>query len=326
MSANKSRESPVAVYGALAANCAIAVTKFVVATLSGSSAMLSEAIHSTVDTANELLLLLGLHRADRPATPKHPFGHGKELYFWGFVVAMVIFAGGGAVSVYEGITRLFRDPPRTGSHLGWKLGVLGAAFVFEGSSLIVAVRAARRRRGGADAWEAIRASRDPSVYTVVAEDTVAIAGLVVAAIGVTLAHVLEAPWIDASASIVIGVLLTVVAFFLARRSRGLLVGQSAGSALVVSIQRIAEATPGVRRAADPLTMQLGPDELLVNLEIELEPDVRANQLGPTIERVEAAIRKAHPEVGRIFLETRGLGPAAPPRTDDPRGAPSPNRA
>lgn len=300
----KKHESPIALYGALAANGLIAATKFFVASISGSSAMLSEAIHSTVDTGNELLLLLGLRRARRPPDEDHPYGHGKELYFWGFVVAMVIFAGGGGMSLYEGITRLHGEG-RAGAHMAWKLGVLGAAFVFEGASLVVAIRSVERRRG-TGFFGSLWRSRDPSVYTVVAEDSAALMGIVVAAAGVTLAHVLEAPWIDAAASIVIGAILCAVSVLLAMQSRSLLVGRSGDRALVEDVRRIAASERGVRAAGAPLTMQLGPDQVAVNIELELEPTMRVSELGGAVERIEEKIRRAHPEVGRIFLEARSL--------------------
>lgn len=304
MTARKDEESPIAVYGALAANAAIAAIKFFVAAISGSSAMLSEAIHSTVDTGNELLLLLGVHRARRPADPEHPYGHGKELYFWGFVVAMVIFAGGGGMSFYEGVTRL-HEPARPVAHMAWKLGVLGAAFVFESVSFVIALRAVERKPGRG-LFASLRESRDPSVYTVVAEDAAALAGLVVAATGITLAHVLRAPWIDAVASMVIGAILGSVAIVLSLVSRSLLVGRSGDRALVESIQRIAAREPGIRAVSTPLTMQLGPNEVIVALDIAPTPELRAVDVGRTIARIERAIREAHPEVRRVFLEARSI--------------------
>lgn len=294
-------EAPIAVYGALAANGLIAATKFAVAAMSGSSALLSEAIHSTVDTANELLLLLGLRRAEAEPSASHPFGYGKELYFWGFVVAMVIFAGGGAVSIYEGLIRLGEPdrPHRIG--LAWKLGVLGVAFVFESASFVVALRAVLRRPGETR-WHALRRSRDPSVYTVVAEDAAALAGLLVAAVGVVLAHVLHAPWIDAAASIVIGLILCAVAVLLAIKSRSLLVGKSADRARVDGIREAAMSAPGIRRAGCPLTMQLGPDELLVTLDVWIRPEAHGAELAKTLEELERRVRAKNHDVKRVFVE------------------------
>jgi cation diffusion facilitator family transporter len=298
----KAQESPIAVYGALAANAGIAVSKFVAAAVTGSSAMLSEAIHSTVDTGNELLLLLGLRRAREKATREHPYGHGKELYFWGFVVAIVIFAGGGGMAFYEGIAHL-RHPHAT-TKIAWNLAVLGIALLFEGASFAVAVRSLRRSQPGMSLWQAMRRSKDPSVYTVVVEDFAAIAGVLVAFAGVVAARLLEAPWIDGAASLVIGAILGSAAVVLAIESRGLLVGESGGAALVESIRRIAASDPAVRSAERPLTMQLGPDEVLVNLAVQIEPELDAREVARAIGRIEAAIRAEHPTVGRIFVAPR----------------------
>ena len=300
--ARKHHHTPIAVYGALAANAAIATLKFIVAAISGSSAMLSEAIHSTVDTGNELLLLLGLRRARRPATKDHPYGHGKELYFWGFVVAMVIFAGGGSVAIYEGITRM--GAAGGSKHLAWKLGVLAFAFVFELVSFIVALRQIHRKEKESR-WHALRRSRDPSVYTVVAEDAAALAGIIVAATGVTLAHYLHAPWIDAAASIVIGLILCTVAVALSLQSRTLLIGHAASDDLVANVRRIAHETQRVADVPCVLTMQLGPRDVLVNVEVVLDERARREDVGSVLERVERGIREAHADVTRVFIEVRG---------------------
>lgn len=299
---SKKQESPVAVYGALAANAGIAASKFFVAAMTGSSAMLSEAIHSTVDTGNELLLLLGLRRARGGRTRVHPFGHGKELYFWGFVVAIVIFAGGGGMAFYEGISRLRH--PRATTGLGWSVGVLGVALVFESVSFALGVRSLRRTMPDGTLWQAMRRSKDPSIYTVVVEDLAAIAGLVVAFIGVVAAHVFDAHWVDGAASLVIGAILGSAAVVLAIESRGLLVGESGGRALVDSIREIAAADPAVVNAGRPLTMQLGPDEVLVNLAVELEATASGRDVLDAVERIEAAIRARHPSVGPVFVAPR----------------------
>lgn len=298
-------ESRVAVYGALGANAAIAVTKFVVAALSGSSALLAEGIHSTVDTANEVLLLVGLRRSTRRPTAEHPFGYGKELYFWALVVAMVIFAGGGVASIVEGILRLVQGA-HGGARLPWKLGVLGAAFVFESVSLSLGLRGVERPKP-MTLWRALRTSRDPSVYGVVAEDVAALAGLVVAAVGVTLAHVLAAPWIDAASSVVIGAILCVVAVVLAAQTRSLLVGRSARDDLVESIRGAAAEVRGVERVGRPLTMQLGPNEILVNVDVVLERGATLEQMGSALQQIESAIRGRHAEVGRVFVEIHTNG-------------------
>jgi cation diffusion facilitator family transporter len=294
-------EKPVAVYGALAANVGIAGMKFFVAALSGSSAMLSEAIHSSVDTVNELLLLLGVHLGRRRATPSHPYGHGKELYFWGFVVAIVVFAGGGSMALYDGVAQLRHPSPAHA--LEWKIGVLLGAFVFESVSLAIGLRSLDRRPAESF-WSAMRRSKDPAVYTVVIEDLAALGGLVAALVGIVLAHAFHAPRIDGAASIAIGAILCAAAVVLGAESRDLLVGEGASARLVASVRRIAESDPAVRRVGDPLTMRLGPDDVLVNLTIELDPLLPGRDVALTIDRIEVAVRKEHPNVGRIFLEPR----------------------
>src|SRR5205823_12090612 len=208
--------SKIAVYGAIAANVAIAVTKFVVAGITGSSAMLSEGIHSAVDTFNGVLLLVGLKLSQRPATPEHPFGHGKELYFWSLIVAVLIFGLGGGISFYEGVQHLRAPQPLQDPM--WNYVVLGAAAVFEGSSFVVALRQFLRQAGDAPFWQALHRSKDPTTYTVLAEDAAALVGLVVAALGIALARHFDRPALDGAASMVIGLLLAGVAVLLIRES------------------------------------------------------------------------------------------------------------
>lgn len=295
---------PIAVYGAMIANLAIAASKLIVASISGSSAMLSEGIHSLADTGNELLLLLGLRRSGRPADATHPYGHGKELYFWSLIVAVVLFAVGGGMSIYEGLNHVLHPEPIK-SPL-WNYVVLAIAFVFEGGSFLVSVRELRKRNATAPLWQAFRWSKDPSVYTVVAEDAAALAGLVVAFAGVFLADRLGIPELDGVASLVVGAILIVVAVLLVIESRNLLIGESASPALVEDVRRIAEDDPDVLRAGYPLTMHLGPDEVLLNLDLEFRPELSGDALRTAIARIEFAIREKHPEVTRVFLESTSL--------------------
>jgi cation diffusion facilitator family transporter len=216
-------ESQLAIYGAIAANLAIATTKFVVAGITGSSAMLSEGIHSSVDTFNGILLLVGIRLSRRPATPEHPFGHGKELYFWSLIVAVLIFGLGGGVSFYEGVQHIrhpqpLRDPT-------WNYVVLAAAAVFESLSFVIALRQFRKQTGKVPFWQAARLSKDPTTTTVLAEDAAALAGLAIAAAGIALSHRLDMPALDGAASVAIGLLLAGVATLLTWQSRGLLIGE-----------------------------------------------------------------------------------------------------
>lgn len=319
--AESRQQKPVALYGALAANLSIAVVKFVAAAVSGSSAMLSEGIHSLVDTGNQLLLWFGLHRSRRPADGAHPFGHGKELYFWGLIVAILLFALGGGMSIYEGIRHLAH--PRVLSNPFWNYVVLGAAFVFEGVSLGIALKeAAGELRPGDGFWRAFRESKDPSLYTVVAEDTAALLGLIVAFVGVWLGHWAGDPLYDGFASLVIGAILVVVAGFLTYQSRGLLVGESAHPQILKEIRTLACADPAVSQVHDVLTMHLGPDEILLNMAVGFAPGLSADQVAGAIERLEQRITRALPEVRRIFIEAESLRPTGVPVSRSP----SPSRS
>jgi cation diffusion facilitator family transporter len=301
---SETHERPIVVYAAALANLAIAVTKFAVATVTGSSAMISEGIHSSVDTGNELLLLLGIHRGKRPPDERHPFGHGKEVFFWGLIVAIVLFGLGGGMSIYEGFTHL-RRPRELGGSV-WTYVVLGASFLFEATSFSVALRAFRRskpRRIGW--WDALRASKNPSVYTVLVEDSAAMTGLVIAFLGVTLGRALRLPWIDGVASLAIGVLLAGTALFLARESLGLLVGESAGQAVVARIREAVVHDEAVRCVREVLTMHLAPDRILVNVSVEFRNGLSGDDVLRAIARIDGAIREAIPMVTRVFVDTEG---------------------
>ena len=311
-------DKPIAIYGAIAANFGIAVVKFVAATVTGSSAMLSEGIHSLVDTGNQFLLLVGLKRSRRPADTNHPFGHGKELYFWGLIVAVALFSLGGGLSFYEGLTHLQHPNPL--SDPTWSYVVLAIAFVFEGASWWVALRELRAMGNGASFWKTLRRSKDPAIYTVVAEDSAALAGVLVAALGIWLGHTFENPAFDGIASMVIGVLLAAVAVFLVYESRGLLIGESAAPEVVEGVLRLAEADPAVQHARRPLTMHLGPAQILVNLELEFLPDLDTGEIADAVERIEQAIRTEFEQVEQVYIETKAFrGRGRPAATPDVEG-------
>jgi cation diffusion facilitator family transporter len=283
------------VYAAIAANVAIAITKFIAAALSGSSALFSEGLHSMVDTGDGLLLLLGLHLSRKPPTRRHPYGHNGEIYFWSMIVAMCIFGIGGGLSIYEGILHLVE--PRAPSALIWSYSTLAAAFVFEGISWLISVRGFRRTLGRRGVWDAIRASKDPTSFAIVLEDSAALIGIVLAAAGITLAHVLDQPAYDAVASILIGVLLVGVGGILGRETWSLLLGESASSEVVDSIRAIACAEPGVR-AVGPRTVHIGPDLVHVDLDLDVEPGADGIALS---RRIEAAVRARHDLVRRVSV-------------------------
>ena len=306
-------ESKLAVFGAIGANVAIAAMKFVGAAATGSSAMLSEGIHSIVDTGDGILLLVGMRLANRPADERHPFGYGKELYFWSLIVAVLIFGVGGGVSIYEGILRLL--DPKPVEDAGWSYAILGAAAVFEGASLAVGVHQFRKSIDGAPFWQSLRSSKDPTLYTVMAEDSAALAGLTAAAIGVFGSHSLNMPAFDAGASVVIGLLLCGVSSLLILQARKLLVGEAVDAEMAEAIRAIAQGEPSVHRAGWPLTMHLGPDDVLLALDAEFKSGVATEEVARAINRIEATVRERFPEVGRIYIESRRVtaseaGPAA----------------
>ena len=302
------QESRLVVVAALIGNLAIAVTKFVAAAVTGSSAMLSEAVHSLVDTGNEVLLLYGLHRAALPPDADRPLGHGRELYFWSFVVALLIFAGGAGVSIYEGIDHL-RDPHPVEQPMV-VFGVLAAAFVFEGISWRIALRAFRSKQGDQGWWQAFRASKDPATFMVLFEDSAALAGIVVAAAGVGLALLTGDPRWDGIASIVIGAILGIVALILGRESKALLIGERADPALSTAILELAATIPGVERANGVATIQLAPDQVIVTLSIDFIDTLRTGEIETAVKALEACLRAAHPEISAVFVKPQSAGEAA----------------
>lgn len=298
-------ESRTAIFAAIAGNLAIAVTKLIAAFVTGSSAMLSEGIHSLVDTGNGGLLLLGFRRSQKPADAQHPFGHGKELYFWSLVVAILIFALGGGMSVYEGVTHLthpqLHDPT-------WNYVVLGVAFIFEAASSYFAYKAFRTEMRGNGVFKTIRASKDPTTFTVLFEDTAALLGLIVAFLGIFLGHQLDNPYLDGVASIVIGAILAVVAGFLAFESKGLLIGEGVDAQVLASIRSIAGVDAAVAEVRKSLTMHFSPNDVLLTLDIRFKRHLRAEEIAAAIERVEKKIRDQHPEIKHIFVEAKSLSP------------------
>ena len=297
--------SKIAIYGALAANLAIAVVKFVAASVTGSSAMISEGIHSTVDSGNSLLLLLGMKRSQKPADRTHPFGHGKEIYFWSLIVAILVFSLGGGMSVYEGITHLqhpveLKDP-------FWNYIVLFSSIAFEGTSLLYAVRQFNKSRGGLGFWKEVSLSKDPRLFAVIYEESAAIIGLLIALAGVFLGHYLNNPLYDALASMLIGLVLIIVAIIMVKESKGLLVGESADSEIVKGIYRLVESDNRVKTLYFPLTMHLAPDEILLALDVEFQSDMTVESLFSTIKQLEDEIKKEFPTVKKIYIEAKNFG-------------------
>jgi cation diffusion facilitator family transporter len=299
--------SRVTVFAAIIGNLLIAIIKFIAAALSGSSAMIAEGIHSLVDTANGVLVLHGMNRARRPADESHPFGYGKSLYFWTVIVAISIFGIGGGMSLYEGISYLRHVAP--GAEMGDPTSayiVLAISFVIEGIVFTVAIRHFWQAKGDTGAWQYIQRSKDPSLYTVVLEDSAALLGLIFAFLGIFLGHLLHNPYLDGVASIAIGLLLMSVAGILASRSKGLLLGEGVNPDQLADIRRRVEADPAVERAGDILTMYMGPHELLVNMGVSFAPGTTAEQMHEAIRRIEADLRGAYPETNRVYIEAESL--------------------
>ena len=262
--------------------------------------MLSEGVHSAVDTFNGVLLLVGLKLSQRPATQEHPFGHGKELYFWSLMVAVLIFGLGGGVSFYEGIQHIRNPEPITDPT--WNYVVLGAAALFEGASFAIALKQFLGQAGGRPFWNALHASKDPTTYTVVAEDGAALAGLLVAALGIYLSHRFQIPELDGAASVVIGLLLAGVAVLLVRESRGLLIGEGIRPETARAIRTLATAQPHVRSVGRILSMYMGPDEVLVTLDLDFEDGTGTDDAAAEMSLIQRQVRERFPMIKRLFIE------------------------
>ena len=288
------------VYVALAGNLLVTATKLGAALWTGSSAMLSEAVHSFVDTGNELLLLYGMHRSARRPDAEHPIGYGRELYFWSFIVALQVFALGAGVSIYEGILHVQHAVPIVNPSVNYI--VLGLTFVFDGASWWVSLRQFRAAKGTMGYYEAFRSSKDPPLFMVLFEDTADLIGIVLAALGTYAAASLKLPVLDGVASILIGVMLAATASLIARESKSLLIGERADRRLSDSILRIAEAASPLARANGVLTVQLAPDQVLAGLSLQFPPDLRATQIEESVIDIERQIRASHPEVVTLFIK------------------------
>ncbi len=310
-------ESHKSIYAAIVANVAIAIAKSVGFAFTGSSAMLSEAIHSAVDCGNGALLLLGHKRSARPADELHPFGYGKELYFWSLIVAVLVFVLGGGVSVWEGIEHILHPLPP--ENPVWNYWILGVAFLFEGRSLIVAVREFRAAYPGQPMWQAIHASKDPSTFTVLFEDSAAAAGLVAAFIGVWLSSSFGLHRADGIASVVIGLLLITVATLLIRECKALIIGEGADRPTLHAIRQIVSSDPDVDVAGLPMTMYFGPHNALLAMNVQFRGSLGGAAVDGAIDRIESAIKQQFPDIKHIYLESDSLKEHAPTRqTTEPQ--------
>lgn len=297
----------LAVLGALFANGIIAILKFIAAVITGSSGMMAEALHSVADTTNQVFLLLGLRFYKRPASEKHPFGYGKERFFWSFIAAIFIFGVGATYAIYEGVAKLRHPHPP--ENLEWAYWVLAISFILETGSIGLAIyqEVKEAHHEGLSFFAYLRESKDPTAKTVLFEDTAALLGIVIAAIGIYLTDHHTGPgdgayW-DGVASIAIGLVLAVVAFVLARTSRGLLLGEAANKKSVVAIKQAVESHPNVIKVVELLTMHLAPKQILINAHVNLRDDLKTEDIVRTTEEIEELIRRAEPKVEMIFCET-----------------------
>src|SRR5689334_19576649 len=297
-------ESEFAIYAAIAGNVAIAITKFVAAAFTGSSAMLSEAIHSTVDTGNGLLMLLGVRKSRKPPDRDHPFGHGHELYFWTLVVGVLVFAVGGGMSTYEGILHILH--PKIPENPVWSYTTLGIAVVFEGTSWLFGWKAFSAERGRRGVLQAIHETKDPSSFTVLLEDSAALLGLVFAFVGIFLGRQLGLPYLDGVASVVIGLLLCAVAVLMVYESKGLLIGEGLDAETLKTVRKKVEDDPAVERVRALYTLYLGPHEVLLTIELRFHSHISALEVRQAVRRLQKSIQSCHPDIKRIFFGAESL--------------------
>lgn len=276
------------------------MTKFIASFVTGSSAMFSEGIHSLVDTGNQMLLLYGMKRAKQPANERFPFGHGKEIYFWSFVVAILIFAVGAGISLYEGIHRLMNPAPI--EHIFVNYVVLALAVLFEGSAWWLALREFGRAKGHRSYIDAVRRGKDPTLFMVLFEDTAALLGLMVALVALVLSQLTGQLWWDGAASVVIGLILGLTAILLAYETKGLLIGEAADPGVVRGIRALAETGQRVQHVNEVLTMHMGPEFILVNLSLDFDDRCQATEIESAIARLDADIKSHYPQVQRVFIE------------------------
>lgn len=300
-----SPSSSRAIIAALIGNSLIAISKFIAASYTGSSAMFSEGVHSVVDSGNQLLLLYGVKRSKKPADSNHPFGYGKELYFWSFVVAILIFGLGAGICFYEGTHKISSPQPVTNPIINYT--VLGLAIIIEGWTCWVAATEFKKSKGDLGWVKAIRRSKDPALFTVLFEDTAALLGLLVALIALTLSEYLNLPVLDAVASLIISFILAVTAGLLAFECKGLLTGEGAGEEVVKGINQIIDESHGIKHVNEVLTLHLGPEDILLNVSLDFEDDLSSGEVEEAISALESRIKQMFPEIRRVFIEAQGWG-------------------
>lgn len=296
------KSSKTAIYAALAGNGLIAFTKFLASAYTGSSAMFSEAVHSVVDTGNQILLLYGLKKSQKPPDKTHPFGYGMEVYFWSFVVAVLLFGLGAGISIYEGVSKI--QAPRQVNDPLVNYVVIGFAAVFETLAFSVACRELRKTKGPLGMVEAVRSSKDPTIFIVLFEDFAALLGLMVAGSAVYLGELFDLPVLDGIASVIIGLILALTASCLAFECKGLLCGEAANDQIVAGIENIIKCETDVLHINEILTMHLGPQDILLNISVDFKDAVSSRNVETTISELEANIKNKYPEIKRVFIEAQ----------------------
>ena len=299
------------VYVALAGNTAIAASKLVAAWFTGSSAMLSEGVHSLVDSINELLLLYGLHRAAKHPDRNHPLGYGRELYFWSFIVALLLFSVGGIVAIYEGISKLQTPHPVESPMVNY--AILIVALVLETGSFMVALKEFRAVAAGTTWWRAVTDAKDPVLFTVLFEDSAALIGLVIALLGLLGAHLLGLGWMDGAASVLIGAVLVCSAVLLARETHALLIGEGADPAVLADIEARIACAAGIDGVRDLLSTHLGPHDIAITVAVDFDDRLSAGEVETSIAALTAQIRSAYPDVKHLSLVPTSFKTASPPR-------------
>lgn len=292
----------MAIYAALAGNGLIALTKFFASAYTGSSAMFSEAIHSVVDTGNQILLLYGIKQSEKPPDKTHPFGYGMEIYFWSFVVAILLFGLGSGISIYGGVSKIQNPHPVTDPFVNYI--VIGFAIIFETMAFSVAYRELRKTKGSQGIIKAIRTSKDPTIFTVLFEDFAALIGLIVAGTAIYLGDIFNLPILDGIASILIGLILAFTASILAFECKGLLCGEAADEQIVAGIENIIKNENDVLHINEILTMHLGPQDILLNISLDFKDAMSSGNVEATITELETSIKNTFPEIKRVFIEAQ----------------------
>jgi len=288
------------IYAALFGNGAIAISKFVASAITGSSAMFSEGIHSVVDTGNQALLLFGLRQAKKPADKNYPFGHGKEIYFWSFIVAILIFAVGSGLSIFKGIAHIKHPEVITSPHINYI--VLGLAILIEAFVFYIALKEFNKSRGKRSYMQAIKQGKDPGLFVVLLEDLAAMLGLIIAMLGVAISQFTGNYVYDGIASVGIGIVLAAIAALLAYETKGLLIGEAAEPEIINGVTKIANKYSGVEQVNEVLTMHMGPEYILVNLSVEFNDNIRAEKMEDVIASIDKEIKQNYKNIKRVFIE------------------------